>query len=231
MVWSDAPRHCSKRGAARSAFSALVVAGAAAIVALIACSDTTPSNSRHDGGTDDDGGTEPPRPPEEKDSGSQGSHPQTEPVACGAPRSPIDAPDGSASTALVLDPCCPFRQVLVLVPVVFQGVPRTSSGEVVTARGCCLPTGQCGGALVDVWRYDPETQFVNHEYTSPDHCSPYEPTTAIDGLIVWNDEPPMQSCQYPFRLPGDAATSSVDAVADASVHDASSDRWGDSGDR
>jgi hypothetical protein len=211
-----------KPGAARSAFSAMVVAGVAAVVALTACTDRVPSNSRQDGGT---------KPPEQADSAREGSHPPTDPVGCDATRAQIDAPAGSA-TALVIDTCCPSTQVLDLVPVVFQCQARTPRGEVVTALGCCLPTGQCGGARpVQVWRGSDPCGYQFQGYTSPDHCSPYSPEGMLDHLILWHDEPPMRSCQYPFRLPGDAATSSVDAAADASIHDASSDRWVDSGDR
>jgi hypothetical protein len=145
--------------------------------------------------------------------------------------SPIDVSEDWAATALVRDECCPSFTVYLRI-VVLGGNDDVSRPRdllsMQTALGCCLPTGQCGGAPpAQVLRQTSMSDWwVSDGWKAPDRCYRYYE------LPPYPAPPDQKTCRYPYRVTRDAATTSVDAAADdASVHDASSDRSGDSGDR
>lgn len=133
------------------------------------------------------------------------------------------ATDGSSDAAtdagIVYDPLCPT--------VVFQVYNGTGSIIVagyqpMSVPGCCLPSGECGGAFADV----PQSEITAHIFP-PDGCYTY---ALIESLwVVASVAPdPHQACAYPGRDAGADASTSTDASApsDSGARDSTGDRGG-----
>lgn len=123
--------------------------------------------------------------------------------------------DGGIPWSVAVDPSCPSFEVPAYVSVNVPGIGLHGLAEIVTAVGCCLSSGVCGGAVpVERTKVDPTFPVANFVgWGPPQKCIPYAD-------IDLGPQAAPQSCHYPFDASApllDATTASARDGGDACV--------------